>query len=92
MLKYKDTIKMSLNLMVFIQVTIWFKKKEWGIYITCAEEYDEIDNDCIATYVKDWKVTHFDGFGVEKIPNKTRKFTGNKNIILDIFRIHVYNS
>ena len=37
-------------------------------------------------------VITFDSFGVEHIPNKIRKFIGNKNIITNIYRIHWYNS
>ena len=32
-------------------------------------------------------VTYFDSFGVECIPKEMRKFIGNKNIIINIYRI-----
>ena len=35
-------------------------------------------------------VTYFDSFGVEHIPNETRKFIGNINIMANIYRIQAY--
>ena len=35
---------------------------------------------------------YFDSFGVEHIPKEIKKFTGNKNIITNIYRIQAYNS
>ena len=43
-------------------------------------------------YVNNNNVTCFDSFGVEDIPNKIRKFIGNKNIITNIYRIQAFNS
>ena len=43
-------------------------------------------------YVNDNNVTYFDSFGVEHIPKKIEKFTGNKNIITNIYRVQVYDS
>ena len=37
-------------------------------------------------------VTYFDNFGVEHIPKEIRKFTGNKNIIANTYRIQAYDS
>ena len=37
-------------------------------------------------------VIYFDSFGVKLIPKEIRKFTGNKNIITNIYRIQAYNS
>ena len=49
-------------------------------------------------YVKN--ITYFDSFGVEHIPKEIKKFIDHplpsaslsKNVILNIFRIHVYDS
>ena len=43
-------------------------------------------------YVNTKTVTYFDIFGVENIPKEIKKFTNNKNIIANIFRIQVYDS
>ena len=37
-------------------------------------------------------ITYFDNFGVEYIPKEIRKFIGNENIIINIYRIQTYNS
>ena len=46
----------------------------------------------IALYVNGKKVTYFDCFGVEHILKESRKFIGNKNIIINIYRIQAYDS
>ena len=37
-------------------------------------------------------VTYFDGSGVEHIPKEIKKFTGNKNITINVFRIQAHDS
>ena len=37
-------------------------------------------------------VNYFDSFGIEQIPKQIRKFIGNKNIIVSIYRIQAYDS
>ena len=37
-------------------------------------------------------VTYFDRFGVEHIPKEIRKFSRNKSIITNIYRIQAYDS
>ena len=37
-------------------------------------------------------VTYFDSFGVEHVPQEIKKFIGNKNIQVNIFRMQVYDS
>ena len=37
-------------------------------------------------------ITYFDSFGVEHIPKEIKKFIGNKNIIINIYRIQAYDS
>ena len=43
-------------------------------------------------YVNNNNVTYFDGFGVENIQSKIRKFIGNKSITTNIYRIQAYDS
>ena len=37
-------------------------------------------------------VVYFDSFGVEHIPEEIKKFTGNKNIKANIYRVQANNS
>ena len=46
----------------------------------------------ITLYVNAENVTYFDSFGVENIPKEIRKFTGNKDITMNIYRIKAYDS
>ena len=43
-------------------------------------------------YVNDNNVSYFGSFGVERIPEETKKFIGNKNITTNIYRIQTYGS
>ena len=43
-------------------------------------------------YVNDNNETYFHSFGVEHIPKEIIKLIGNKNIIINIYRIQEYNS
>ena len=67
---------MNLNLIVFIQEIIYLKKG-WNIYIYIY---------WIALYVNGDNVTNFD------IPKEIKKFTRNKNIITNIYRMQSYDS
>ena len=67
-------------------------KTKDGTYVINLDEYKSIGTHWIAFYVNDNNVTYFDSFGVEHIPNEIRKFTGNKNIITNIYRIQAYDS
>ena len=48
-------------------------------------------NHWIALYVNAENATYFDKFGVEHIPNKTRKFIENRNVKTNTYRIKAYN-
>ena len=58
-----------------------------GAYIISLDEYESIGTHWIALYVIAENVTYFDSFGVEDIPDKIRKFIGNKNITTNIYRV-----
>ena len=58
-----------------------------GAYITNLDESESIGTNWIALYMNAENVTYFDSFGVECIPKEMRKFIGNKNIIINIYRI-----
>ena len=53
---------------------------------------DSIGTNWIALYVNGENVTYFDGFGVEHITKKLRKFIGNKNVKTNVYRIQAYDS
>ena len=76
---------MNLRLMVFIKI-------KDGKYIINLDEYESIGTHWIALYAIAENVTYFNGFGVKHIPKEIRKFTENKNITTNIYRIQAYNS
>ena len=43
-------------------------------------------------YGNDNNAAFFDNIGVEHIPKKIRKLTGNKNILTNIYKIQAYDS
>ena len=45
-----------------------------------------------ALYKNAESVIYFDSFGVEQIPKEIRKFIGNKNITMNIYKIQAYDS
>ena len=63
-----------------------------GAYMINLEELKSIGIHWIALYVNDNNIIYFDSFGVEHIPKETKKFTKNKNIIRNIYRIQEYDS
>ena len=63
-----------------------------GAYIINLDEYESIKTHWIALYANDSNVIYFDSFGVEHIPKEIKNFTGNKNIITNIYRVQVYDS
>ena len=56
------------------------------------DEYSDTGTHWLALYVNNKTVTYFDSFGVEYIPKEIKKFSNNKNIIANIFRIQAYYS
>ena len=66
-----------------------------GAYIINCDEYESIGAPWITMYVNAENIllkTYFDNFGVEDILKEIRKFTGNKNITTNIYRIQAYYS
>ena len=60
-----------------------------GAYVINLDEYANVG---FALYVKNNEVIYFDSFGVEHVPKEIKKFIGNKDIEINIFRIQAYNS
>ena len=67
-------------------------KKKGGTYVINFDEYESIKTHWIALYVNAKNAIYFDSFRNEHIPKETKKFTGNKNIIANIYRIQAYDS
>ena len=55
------------------------------------DEFKSIGTHLITLYVNGNNIIYFDTFGVEHIPKTILKFTGNKNIITNIYRIQTYD-
>ena len=63
-----------------------------GAYVVNLDEYSDIGTHWITLYVNNKTVTYFDSFGIEHIPKEVKKFTGNRNVISNIYRIQNYDS
>ena len=55
------------------------------------EEYESIGTHWIALHVDKNNITYFDSFRVKHIPKEIKKFTGNKDIITNVYRIQAYD-
>ena len=59
-----------------------------GAYIRNLDEYESIGTHQVVLCMN----AENDRFGVKHIPKEIRKFTGNKNIATDIYKMQGYNS
>ena len=64
---------------------------DWTNVIS-VDKYAEVSTDWIALYVLDNDVTYFESFGFEHVSKEIRRFTGNKNMQTNIFRIYAFYS
>ena len=62
-----------------------------GAYVINLDEYANIGTHWISLYSSNSKIIYFDSFGVEHIPKEIKKFRGNKNVTINIFRTQAYN-
>ena len=62
-----------------------------GAYIINLDEYKSIGTRWIALFVND-NVTYFHSFGLNIFQKKFKTFTGNKNIITNIYKIQACDS
>ena len=67
-------------------------KMKNGAHVINRDEYHDIGTHWVALYVNNKTVTYFDSFGVEHILKEILKFTANKSVIANIFRIQAYES
>ena len=61
-------------------------------HIINLDEYESIGTHWIDLKVNDDNVIYSDNSGVENIPKQIKKFTGNKKIITNIYRIQACSS
>ena len=63
-----------------------------GAYLINLDEYSNIRTRWTALYALNNNVSYFDSFDVENISKEIKKFTENKNLQTNIFKIQAYNS
>ena len=63
------------------------KKINDEAYVINLDEYEDTGTHWIALFCKKDETVYFDSFGVELFPEEIKKFTGNKNIKANIFRL-----
>ena len=64
-----------------------------GTYVINLDEYELIETHWVALFVNVGNGTYRHSFGVfGYIPKEIRKFIGNENIIINIYRIQAYKS
>ena len=62
------------------------KKIKDGAYVINLDEYADVGTHWIALFCRS-ETVYFDSFGVEHVPEETKEFIGNKNMIANIFRV-----
>ena len=68
------------------------KKIKDGAYIINLDEHADTGTHWVALFCKKNEIVYFDSFGVEHIPEKIKKFIGNKNIKANIYRVQASDS
>ena len=68
------------------------KKIKDGAYVINLDEYADVGTHWIALFCNRNEIVYFDSFGVEHVPEEINEFVGNKNIIVNIFRVQANNS
>ena len=63
------------------------KKINDEAYVINLHEYEDTGTHWIALFCKKDETVYFDSFGAEHFPEEIKKFTGNKNIKANIFRL-----
>ena len=77
--------------MVFILEITCLKKND-GAYVINLDQYADVGTHWIALFCKRNEIVYFDSFVVEHVPEEIKEFIGNKNIIVNIFRVQATNS
>ena len=63
-----------------------------GAYVINLDEYADLGTHWIVLFCNRNEIVYFDSFGVEHVPEKIKKFVGNKNITANLFRVQANNS
>ena len=58
-----------------------------GAYVINLNEHKDTGTHWVDLFCKKNEIFYFDSFGVEHIPEETKKFIGNRNIKANIFRV-----
>ena len=75
------------------EIQDYFKgEPRFNLQETTRNNLPNTDTHWVVLFVKSNEVIYFDSFGVEHMPEEIKKFTGNKNIKSNIFKIQDYNS
>ena len=63
-----------------------------GAYVINLDGYAGVGTHWIALFCNRNEIVYFDSFGVEHVPEETKRFVGNKNINANIFRVQANDS
>ena len=63
-----------------------------GAYVINLDEYADLGTHQIVLFCNRNEIVYFDSFGAEHVPEKIKKFVGNKNIKANIFRAQANDS
>ena len=68
------------------------KKIKDGACVINLDEYADVGTHWVPLFCNRSEIVYFDSFGVEHVPEEIKEFVGNKNIIVNIFRVPANNS
>ena len=63
-----------------------------GVNVINLDEYADVGTHWIPLFCNRNEIVYFDSFGVEHIPEETKEFVGNKDIIANIFQVQANDS
>ena len=61
-------------------------------YVLNLHKHKDTGTHCVALFCKKNEIVYFDSFGVEHLPEETKKFIVNRNIKGNIFRVQANDS
>ena len=61
-------------------------------YLISLDEYADVGTHWMALFCNKNQIAYFNSFGVEHVLEEIKKFVGNKNIKVNIFRLQANNS
>ena len=64
------------------------KKIKEGAYVINIDEYADFGTHWITLFCNRNEIVYFDSFGIENVPEEIKRFIGNKNIKVNIFRFN----